>query len=80
VESKPDFPKTDALRVREPFPELRAYADTWNFDTLTTVEHAHIPFPVILIKAADAWKASVRPYCFAESPLQLMLAAGFCYC
>jgi NEDD8-activating enzyme E1 regulatory subunit len=59
VESKPDFPPSD-LRISNPFPELLTYVATWDFEKLNSTQHAHIPFPVILVKAIEAWKASVR--------------------
>lgn len=57
VESKPDFPQLD-LRLVEPFEELQEYAESFNFESLNSREHAHVPFPVILIHAMKKWKST----------------------
>lgn len=44
------------LRVSEPFDELRAYVDSIDMSNLPLNIHSHIPWVVVLIKAADAWK------------------------
>jgi amyloid beta precursor protein binding protein 1 len=58
VESKPDSFVVD-LRIHEPFPELRKYADSIDLSTATQMAHKHIPYVVLLIKALDAWRNTV---------------------
>jgi len=58
IESKPDFSHLD-LRISDPFPALKAYADSFDLNSLKSNQHAHVPFPVILIKALDDWKKEV---------------------
>lgn len=55
IESKPDHSVPD-LRLYEPFHELLEYVQKYDFQTLDGAEHAHIPFPVILIKAVQNWR------------------------
>ncbi|KAJ1776683.1 hypothetical protein LPJ54_002912 [Coemansia sp. RSA 1824] len=47
------------LRVMAPFAELRAYADSFDLGALDSTALAHVPFVVILIKAADRWAAEM---------------------
>ncbi|KAJ2152183.1 NEDD8-activating enzyme E1 regulatory subunit, partial [Coemansia sp. RSA 560] len=47
------------LRVMAPFAELRAYADSFDLGALDSTDLAHVPFVVILIKAADRWAAEM---------------------
>lgn len=54
------FAAVDDLRVANPFPALRAYADAIDLSSVDDMTHKHIPYVVLLIKALDAWKAAVR--------------------
>ncbi|KAI0788968.1 hypothetical protein BC629DRAFT_470320 [Irpex lacteus] len=45
-----------SLRLTKPFPALQAWADSIDYDAIDPTEHAHIPFAIILIKEADAWR------------------------
>jgi hypothetical protein len=40
------------LRIRKPWPELQAFAETFDLDTMEEEQHAKVPFPIILIKMA----------------------------
>lgn len=51
-------PPLHELRVSRPFPALRQFADGFALDSLSTIEHAHVPFVVLLLKAMDQWKAA----------------------
>lgn len=54
-ETKPDSELGD-LRLTDPFPELRRFADSINFETLDEAQHAHVPYVVILIQALDRFR------------------------
>lgn len=45
------------LRIRTPWPELQAFADTFDLDTMEETQHAKVPFPIILIKMAKKYTA-----------------------
>lgn len=47
------------LRITRPFPELLAVANEFDLNTSDTMEHSHIPFPVILIKKLVEWQSTV---------------------
>lgn len=70
IESKTteDVHKRD-LRMAEPWPELLEYANSFKFDELEVVDHIHVPYAVILIQAANMWRAEhdgKLPKTFAE--------------
>lgn len=54
VESKPDH-FLDDLRLNNPWPELRSFAETIDLNVSDPVVHKHIPYVVILVKMADEW-------------------------
>lgn len=54
IESKPDH-FLDDLRLNNPWPELRSFAETIDLNTGDTVLHKHTPYVVILVKAAEEW-------------------------
>ncbi|CAA0808579.1 NEDD8-activating enzyme E1 regulatory subunit [Striga hermonthica] len=54
IESKPDH-FLDDLRLNNPWPELRRFAETIDMDTSDPVVHKHTPYVIILIKMADEW-------------------------
>jgi amyloid beta precursor protein binding protein 1 len=54
-ETKPDNDLGD-LRLNDPFPELRRYADSVDVDAPDDADHAHIPFVIILIRALDKFR------------------------
>lgn len=54
-ETKPDSEFGD-LRLVDPFPELRRFADSIDFESLDAVQHAHVPYVIILIRALDIFR------------------------
>ncbi|GMI75283.1 AUXIN RESISTANT 1 [Hibiscus trionum] len=57
IESKPDH-FLDDLRLNNPWPELRRFAEAIDLNVQDPVAHKHIPYVVILVKIADEWKTS----------------------
>jgi amyloid beta precursor protein binding protein 1 len=57
VESKPDS-VVDDLRLSDPWPALSDYVDSIDLYTLDDTTHSHLPYAIILIKAAKEWKAN----------------------
>ena len=55
VESKPSSSVPD-LRIWKPFPELITHAETYQMGTLDDMQHGHVPFVIILIKAIQQWQ------------------------
>ncbi|KAL5573331.1 hypothetical protein UlMin_022928 [Ulmus minor] len=53
-ESKPDH-FLDDLRLNNPWPELRRFAENIDLDVSDPVAHKHIPYVVILEKMAQEW-------------------------
>ena len=45
------------LRVAQPWPELKAFADTFDMDSIEEIKYIHVPYAVLLIKACDKWRA-----------------------
>ena len=43
------------LRILNPFPELQKFFDSFDFENLSSEDHAHIPYPVILNRAAKKY-------------------------
>ncbi|KAL0405395.1 UNVERIFIED_CONTAM: NEDD8-activating enzyme E1 regulatory subunit AXR1 [Sesamum latifolium] len=54
VESKPDH-FLDDLRLNNPWPELKRFAETFDLDTADPIVHKHTPYVIILIKLAEEW-------------------------
>lgn len=54
IESKPEH-FLDDLRLNNPWPELRGFAETIDLDVSDPVEHKHTPYVVILVKMAQEW-------------------------
>ncbi|XP_057506691.1 NEDD8-activating enzyme E1 regulatory subunit AXR1-like isoform X1 [Actinidia eriantha] len=54
IESKPDH-FLDDLRLNNPWPELRSFAETIDLNVPDPVVHKHTPYVVILVKMADEW-------------------------
>lgn len=44
------------LRIDCPWPELQAYADSFELAKLDDTDHAHVPYIVLFIKALQLWK------------------------
>ncbi|KAL2328351.1 hypothetical protein Fmac_021778 [Flemingia macrophylla] len=57
VESKPEH-FLDDLRLNNPWPELKRFADDVDLNVQDPVAHKHIPYVVILVKMADEWAKS----------------------
>ena len=53
-----------SLRLTQPFPALLEWATSTDYEKLDPTEHAHIPFPIILVKSAEKWKAEVSTRTF----------------
>ncbi len=50
IESKDkENPFKRDLRLAKPWPELKDFAYSFNFDTLSEIDHTHVPYAVILI-------------------------------
>lgn len=56
IETHPD--SVVDLRITRPFPELLDAAQHFDLNTKDTMEHSHIPFPIILIKKLAEWQAA----------------------
>jgi hypothetical protein len=57
VDTHPD--NTHTLRIDTPFPALKEYAETLDLESMDSMDHSHVPWVVLLVKAASVWKASV---------------------
>eukprot|EP00300_Choanocystis_sp_HF-7_P017639 c19784_g2_i2.p1 GENE.c19784_g2_i2~~c19784_g2_i2.p1 ORF type:complete len:518 (+),score=137.98 c19784_g2_i2:48-1601(+) len=57
VESKPDY-ALDDLRLAEPFDGLTAIASQIDLNLLDDTAHAHVPYPILLLKLLEQWKAN----------------------
>ncbi|SPO25263.1 related to auxin-resistance protein [Ustilago trichophora] len=56
IETHPD--SVVDLRITRPFPELVDLARQFDLNTTDTMEHSHIPFPVILINKLAEWQST----------------------
>ncbi|KAI3966741.1 hypothetical protein MKW92_038738 [Papaver armeniacum] len=54
IESKPDH-FLDDLRLNNPWPELKRFAESIDLRTTDPVVHKHIPYVIILVKMAEEW-------------------------
>ncbi|CAL5211730.1 unnamed protein product [Lathyrus oleraceus] len=54
IESKPEH-FLDDLRLNNPWPELKRFAEGFDLNVQDPVVHKHIPYVVILVKMADEW-------------------------
>ncbi|KAG0332286.1 NEDD8-activating enzyme E1 regulatory subunit [Podila horticola] len=57
IATHPDNEKLADLRIDSPFPELAAYAKSFDFNTQDSLEFGHIPYVAILLKYMEEWKA-----------------------
>ncbi|XP_077243660.1 NEDD8-activating enzyme E1 regulatory subunit AXR1-like [Tasmannia lanceolata] len=57
IESKPDH-LLDDLRLHNPWPELKRFAETIDLNTTDPVVHKHTPYVVILVKMAEEWAST----------------------
>ncbi|MCO5596227.1 hypothetical protein L7F22_050287 [Adiantum nelumboides] len=56
IETHPE--NTIDLRLTRPWPELEAYADSYDMDASDTMERSHIPFVIILLRKLKEWRVS----------------------
>ncbi|WVR06064.1 hypothetical protein IAU60_003092 [Kwoniella sp. DSM 27419] len=56
VDTHPDT--THTLRLDVPFPALEQHARSLDYSTMDSMEHSHIPWVVLLVRAASLWKES----------------------
>lgn len=54
IESKPDH-FLDDLRLNNPWPELKRFAESIDLKVADPVAHKHTPYVVILVKMAEEW-------------------------
>ncbi|XP_057955704.1 NEDD8-activating enzyme E1 regulatory subunit AXR1-like [Malania oleifera] len=57
IESKPDH-FLDDLRLNNPWPELKRFAETIDINVPDPVVHKHTPYVIILVKIAEEWVKS----------------------
>lgn len=48
-----------SLRIDKPFKELYDHAMSIDFDSLDDMEHGHVPYVLILVRAMEDWKRKV---------------------
>lgn len=48
-----------SLRLDKPFDSLLMHARALDLESLDAMDHSHIPFVIILIKALEDWKSTV---------------------
>lgn len=56
IESKPDNSVED-LRFHQPWPELQRFADAVDLASVDDITHKHVPYAILLIKAAQEWQS-----------------------
>ncbi|ORX37378.1 hypothetical protein BD324DRAFT_625903 [Kockovaella imperatae] len=54
IDTHPD--STHTLRIDQPFPELETYARSLDLDSMDSMEHSHIPYLVLLVRALCDWR------------------------
>lgn len=57
VDTHPE--SSHSLRIDQPFPALEKYARDLDLTSMDSMEHSHVPFVVLLVKAAAEWKDAV---------------------
>jgi amyloid beta precursor protein binding protein 1 len=55
ADAKLDPPRHE-LRLSRPFPALQKFAESFDLQSLSSIEHAHVPFVVLLLQAMHKWK------------------------
>ncbi|WVQ61992.1 uncharacterized protein L199_000125 [Kwoniella botswanensis] len=56
VDTHPDT--THTLRLDSPFPSLEQHARSLDLSAMDSMEHSHIPWVILLVRAASIWKES----------------------
>lgn len=69
VDTHPDT--THTLRIGSPFPALEAYARSLDLEHMDSMEHSHIPYVVLLVRAASEWKDKVGDFLPALTPARV---------
>lgn len=57
MDTHPD--STHTLRIEKPFPSLESYARGLDMDSMDSMDYSHVPWVVLLVRAAAQWKDSV---------------------
>ena len=65
-----------SLRVTRPFPTLLDWARGLDLQNMDPTAHSHVPFVVILVRAMDDWRKTVRAFVTQSQPINLI---GFIY-
>lgn len=60
ADTHPD--NTHTLRIDKPFAKLEEYVRTLDLNSMDSMEHSHVPWVVLLVKAACEWKAKVSQH------------------
>ena len=53
------------LRLDVPWPELADLANSFHYLEMDDLEHGHVPYIIILLKALEQWKQIVPPFTFS---------------
>ena len=69
MESKPDNELPD-LRLSQPFSDLTDLVNQTNLQTVSDMDHGHIPFVIILIKALERWRSESTQNNLPSTPEQ----------
>ncbi len=57
MDTHPDT--THTLRIDQPFRALERYARELDLESMDSMEHSHIPWVVLLVRAGCEWKDKV---------------------
>ena len=57
MDTHPD--STHTLRIDQPFAALEKYARELDLDAMDSMEHSHVPWVVLLVRAGYVWKDAV---------------------
>lgn len=58
IETHPD--SLISLRLTSPWPELEKYVASFNMSPEDSMERAHVPFIVVLVRTLQNWRSEVR--------------------
>jgi amyloid beta precursor protein binding protein 1 len=54
VDTHPD--STHTLRLDRPFQELKEFATGLDMDSMDSMEHSHVPYVILLVRALERFK------------------------
>lgn len=74
VDTHPDT--THTLRIDQPFPALEQYARQLDLDSMDSMEHSHVPWVVLLVKALLRWKDAVSQPGFLLPSLSKLMSSA----